>query len=296
MQARWLRWVSFLWALVMVISAVLSMRTLQHYFALSHLATETLTITEQYHTELVHCEQVLLALLASEEASGRLAGYEPTTLHQNLRQHIQRARQLQERIATLLNDGWNDAHLTWLATQAKGQWVQLEAEIESYLARSGSPPPLQVVRFFRGEVQSSPYQTLLALRRVLMNHFQHRFSTLRGQLLLYGALFALSIVGGWAWVWLWWVRPARRFRRWVSEANLPVPPALPEWEQVHFALHHLQSRLLQAERFMRDLAMGRTPEPIPPEQENDALARSSRWLLQRFERLRESEKHQRHAV
>ncbi len=286
----------------MVISAVLGMRTLQHYFALSHLAAETLTITEQYHTELVHCEHALSALLVSEEVSGRLAGYEPSTLHQNLRQHLDSAHslhsQLQERISILLNKGWDAPHLAWLASRIRSQWIQLEAEMEGYLAHTDedTPPPLQVVRLFRGSTTSNPYQTLSTFRDALMHHFQHHLDRLKRQLLLYGSLFTISLIGGFVWLWFWWRYPAWRFRRWVSEANLPIPPTLPEWEQVYLALCHQQSRLLQAERFMRDLAMGRTPEPIPPENENDALARSSRWLLRRVERLRESEKHQRHTV
>jgi hypothetical protein len=45
-----------------------------------------------------------------------------------------------------------------------------------------------------------------------------------------------------------------------------------------------EQRLREVERFMRDLAMGRTPAPITPTDAADPLARSSQWLLRRLER------------
>ena len=45
-----------------------------------------------------------------------------------------------------------------------------------------------------------------------------------------------------------------------------------------------ERRLREAEAFMRDLAMGRTPAPITPTDAADPLARSSQWLLRRLER------------
>jgi len=112
------------------------------------------------------------------------------------------------------------------------------------------------------------------------------------------------------WVWHFLVRPARLMRRWLrqlSGGDQPVTPTVltdgielgeqtlrqlqgSDWEPLMRTLLAQRQRLREVERFMRDLAMGRTPEPLTAQQPSDPLARSSFWLIRRVEEWRRAQR------
>jgi hypothetical protein len=105
------------------------------------------------------------------------------------------------------------------------------------------------------------------------------------------------------WVWHFLVRPARLMRRWLQQPelfSLTGGDVLGErtlqqlqgsdWEPLMQTLLQQRQRLREVERFMRDLAMGRTPEPLSAQQPSDPLARSSFWLVRRVEEWRRAQR------
>lgn len=78
--------------------------------------------------------------------------------------------------------------------------------------------------------------------------------------------------------------------------NFPVSPQGTEWHDVWEMLERMHRRLRATEQFMRDLSMGRTPEPIPPEGEGDRIARSSYWLIRRWQQQQKELKQRREAA
>jgi len=95
----------------------------------------------------------------------------------------------------------------------------------------------------------------------------------------------VGLLGGLAW-WRWvapaqWLRAALDQSEQAHRASARLQAT--EWGELYQRLRFYEQRLREAERFMHDLALGRTPAPLTPTDAADPLARSSRWLLQRLE-------------
>lgn len=296
-RMRWLiRGFGLLWIVLVVASATLSGRALIRYLELAQSEADFVVVLERYRSELVQCELGLGAIVVADTPSGKLAGYEPTTLRPSLRRDLQEAHQayqkLQTHLEAFLQGDEEQPPLTWLVARLQVEWVQLQASVEQFLhGSSESPPTPALLRRFRGSMQSSLYHTLENLKRTFIGSLHSRQQTIQKQALFYGGLMGIGLLLGFAWLWWRWISPAKRFQRFVEQLNLPIPEHPNEWLYAQEALEYFQGRLRGAEAFMRDLAMGRIPEPILPESENDPLARSSRWLLQRFEQLRDAERY-----
>lgn len=296
-RIRWLsRGFGLLWIVLVVTNATLSGRAILQYLELAQSETDFLVTLEQYRSELVQCELGLGALVVANTPSGRLAGYEPEPLRRSLHHDLYEAHQAHQKLQThleaFLQQGEEQPQLAWLVSRLQVEWVQLQASLEQFLqGRSESSPNPALLRRFRSSFQGSPYQTLENLKRVFISRLHIRKQATLNQALLYGGLLGIGLVLGLAWLWWRWIHPAKRFRRSIERLALPIPERSNEWLYAQEAFEYLQERLRGAEAFMRDLAMGRIPEPIPPENENDPLARSSRWLLRRFEQLRDAERY-----
>lgn len=289
------RGVGFLWIGLMVVGALLGGRKILQYLELVQLETEFVVALEQFRAELVQCERGLGALMVADTPTGRLAGYEPMSLRQSLHRHLHQAhlayQHLQSHIETFLEED-DQPQLAWLSSRLQVEWAQLQASMEQFLQGTGTHPPNPaLMRRFLGSFQSSPYRTLDSLKPAVVSRLHIQKQAVQREALLYGWLLGIGVLLGGVGFWWRWVLPAKRFQRSLKQLALPIPEAYSEWRYAQEAVEYLQMRLRRAEEFMRDLAMGRTPEPIPPESENDPLARSSRWLLQRFEQLREAERH-----
>lgn len=137
-------------------------------------------------------------------------------------------------------------------------------------------------------------QTQLELD-LLNSHYSRQFSANLSHLQQSQiAAFLLCLLGMGALgfgMWARWLRAVWLLKdlQFHSDADSlpPLPPSLKntEWEQVWETIQQMGHRLRLSEQFMRDLSMGRQPVPLPPEGENDRLARSSYWLARYWEQL-----------
>jgi hypothetical protein len=122
------------------------------------------------------------------------------------------------------------------------------------------------------------------------------------QVLLGAVLIAFGLLFTVALFWFRWWQPISILKRLGNTPQVELLPDFPdasvgeEWEGLWGLLQRMHRRLRLAEQFMRDLSMGRTPEPIPPEGEGDCLARSSYWLTRRWQQLQKELEQRRNAA
>lgn len=102
--------------------------------------------------------------------------------------------------------------------------------------------------------------------------------------------------------WYRWWQPLNTLKQLGNTLQMEALPDFPEspvgteWQEVWEMLDRMHRRLRTAEQFMRDLSMGRTPEPIPPEGEGDRIARSSYWLVRRWQQQQKELERRREAA
>ncbi len=240
------------------------------------------------------CERLVTVLGASASPMVRASGVEPAAVQAQLRERTHEAerafRALRNALEPPLQQPGAPETLHWAVIRTEMEWQQISASLQEYLRRTDARSiSLETLHAFHLESQDSLQAALQSLQQALMGWHETRIQqgcTRRMQALWFCVLMGALLMG---WFWRFYLRPARRMTRWLltgeDESALHALRGT-HWEPVAHALLEQRERLRQVERFMRDLAMGRTPEPLDPQQPNDPLARSSRWLLHAIEKLR----------
>ncbi|MFN4032594.1 MAG: hypothetical protein ACK4ME_03070 [Fimbriimonadales bacterium] len=243
----------------------------------------------QAENAALQMERALLGLAHADMVKARVAGYDPLALHTELRDAYQSAeRAIQALLETPTQDASPDLQIAQMRLEL--EWLQMQAQLSRFSTR---PAPPQVIpsdlRIFRWRGQDTLHSALRDFRvealRQTEQTLAHEIRALAG----YGLTSVLCLCAMLLLLWRRWGLPAR----WLQQAiNQPshaetLEPRLheTEWAEIYRTLQAQARRLRAVEAFMRDLAMGRTPEPLAAEDPADPLARSSEWLLKRIETL-----------
>jgi hypothetical protein len=278
-----------------------------------------LSMLTHFQMEVAHCERLVVALGASQARSVQVGGLNPRALRHQLQHHAAEAARLfsmlHAALEPMLQESDVPQSLRWAFVRVEAEWLQLHASLQEYFARTDGQINLETLHAFLLPHQDSLYSATESLHDSLTRWHQAEWSALRRQqgLALALSLMASALLLGWVWHLV--VRPARLMRRWLrqlSGGDQPVTPTVltdgielgeqtlrqlqgSDWEPLMRTLLAQRQRLREVERFMRDLAMGRTPEPLSANQPSDPLARSSFWLIRRVEEWRRAQ-HEREAV
>ena len=233
-------------------------------------------------------ERSLLALARADDPKVRYVGYDPQSLYRTLQKAHRGAGGCIEALEARTTQ--EVALETYTAlVRLHAAWQRVDAALSDYL-QQGQPTPISLttLRAFSFEGQTSFAGAVRDFRRADQREQQAVWERTLWELVGY---FVLQMVSAGLVVWLLWRRwgaPAM----WLQQA-LQQPSRAhrytarlqrTEWGELYERLHFQERRLREAEVFMRDLAMGRTPAPITPIDAADPLARSSQWLLRRLER------------
>jgi len=266
-----------------------------------------LSVLTRFQMEVAHCERLVVALSASQVRAVRTGGVNPSTLHPQLQHHAAEANRLFHTLhATLdpmLQQSGVPPSLRWAFVRVSAEWLQLYASVQEYLARADGQINLETLHAFILPHQDSLHSATESLHGALTRWHQAEWEVLRRQQWLAFGLCLLGCVLLLGWVWHFLVRPARLMKRWLHQPDLLAligGDRLEErtlrqlqgsdWEPLMRTLLQQRQRLREVERFMRDLAMGRTPEPLSAQQPSDPLARSSFWLIRRVEEWRRAQR------
>lgn len=240
-------------------------------------------------------ERSLLGLAHTEHPKARDVGCDPRLLYRALLQAHCKARVCVEAVETRV------AHASALETSAalmrlQAAWQQVDAALGDYL-RQGQPArvSLTTLRAFSFEGQTLFATAVREFRCAYQREQQALWARALWELLGYFVVQLTSaglLIGR---LWRRYGAPARWLRNALRQPNYANPYAArlqhTDWGELYQQLRFQERRLRSAEQFMRDLATGRMPAPIPPTDAADPLARSSQWLLQRLERA--SARHER---
>ncbi len=260
----------------------------------------TLGALNRFESALLNVERLLLELASARHESVRAAGYSPAAIRAEFKQAFVEAENASHLLLAQLQ-AWgsvgDSSEFFWNLTRVRTEWQRVASILGEFLAFSDAqqPPNLPTLRAFRHDSQDDLNRALGDLRRSLETFFLQKQGELYRQLGEHGVMSVSGLLGIFTLLYWRWVLPARRLRARLRQMSSTLNPLLTEYEQVQHSLQHLEERLRLVEQFMRDLAMGRTPDPITPEHSNDALARSSFWLLKRIEEYRRCA-HDREAV
>lgn len=238
---------------------------------------------------LTEMERALLGLSHAGSPRTRFAGYDPARLFKQLQSAHDHADQSVSRISQLMASR-SDLALQQSLMRLELEWGQVRSRLADYLA-GGAPTPvsLSALRTFRAPEQETLVEALHRFKRIHRAHWEVSFRKRAGELAGYsvGAWLGLLLVGGIGWV--RGVLPARWLREALQRPSLAARYEArllqSEWAEVYRTLRFQEQRLREVEIFIRDLAMGRTPQPLTRTDAADSLARSGEWLLRRIERL-----------
>lgn len=295
MRSHRLQWAVYtaLWAfaLSLMVASVVgfwsSLGRLRHNL---HRATLVEQHTHRLEDALVQMERSLLGLAHADSRKLRFAGYDEALLYTELRQAYQQAN---DAVGNMLTAVAGDADFQFYQAMLRLElkWSQTRSRLAEYItANQPQRISLTTLRTFRFRGQDTLDAALrdfkAVFQRQLEQDVQRSLQTMGSYAL--GLLVALSIVIGL--LWHRWARPLRGIQRALTHPNREgdTPPSLKgtEWEALFQRIAFQERRLREVEVFMRDLAMGRVPEPLKPVDSTDSLARSSAWLIKRIEELR----------
>lgn len=275
-------------------------QSLQRLQSLYDASQHTLNALHRFENALLSTERLLLELASAQHEAVRAAGYNTDAIHAEFKQAFTEAESASHHLLAQLQ-GWENMGASpeffWNLTRVRTEWRRLDSTLGEFLAFSDAqqPPNLPTLRAFRHDSQDDLNRALGDLRRSLETLFLQKQGELFHQLMEYSIAATFGLLSIFSLLYWRWIAPARRLRARLRQNPDTLDSALTEYEQTHLYIQRLEERLRLAEQFMRDLAMGRTPEPITPEHGDDALARSSFWLLKRIEEYRRRA-HDREAV
>jgi hypothetical protein len=258
--------------------------------------------------EVNHCERLVALIALSQSPAVRMGGAHPSELRQQLQSHLTRAAQefraLRARLTQTSRAGDGDLGIAvqgtvvpypymWAFVRVETEWLALYSSLQEYLGRNAQMPMnLDTLHTFGLTRQDSLSVALDSLADALSRWQEAQGAQLRRK--LDWAVGFCFVVGA---LWLGWiayflVRPVRWMHRLLTLSEGEGDPQAilrrlrgTRWEPIASTLWQERCRLREVERFMRDLAMGRTPAPLTPIEPNDPLARSSFWLLRRMEEV-----------
>ena len=257
------------------------------------LLREQATLSEQLAQLEGHAltmERSLLGLAHVDDPKVRYVGYDPQSLYRTLQEAYRGADGCIEALEARTTQGATLETYTALV-RLQAAWQRVDTALSDYL-QQGQPTPISLttLRAFSFEGQTSLAEATREFRRAAQREQQAAWERTLWELVGYFVLLMASmglIIGL---LWRRWGAPAIWLRRALhqpSRAHLYAARLQnTEWGELYEQLRFQERRLREAERFMRDLAMGRTPAPITPTDAADPLARSSEWLLRRLERAR----------
>jgi len=257
--------------------------TLQH-------ATQVEQHAHRLEDALIQMERSLLGLAHADSRKIRFAGYDEALLYAELRQAYQQAN---DAVGNMLTAVSGDAEFQFYQAilRLELEWSQTRSRLAEYIV-ADQPHRISLTTLrtfsFRGQdtIDAALRDFKAVFQRQLARDAQQSLHAMGGYAM--GVLVALSLVVGL--LWYRWSRPLRWFQRTLAcpDCGGEVPPCLKgtEWEAIFQQVAFQERRLREVEVFMRDLAMGRAPEPLKPIDSTDSLARSSAWLIKRIEELR----------
>lgn len=239
---------------------------------------------------LIEMERALVGLAHTDSAKVRFAGYDPARLYAQLRSAYRQADLAVGSLTRLLS-GSSDLALQQQLIHLELEWAQTRSRLADYIT-IGDPARLSLTtlrtfRFREGETIGQALRDFKAayhaqLDAALHGHVRH----LAG----YGTLGCVGFVAIAGLLWTSTVRPLRWLRaaleRPSEAARYEARLLRSEWAEVYRTLRFYERRLREVEIFIRDLAMGRTPQPLIPTDAADPLARSAEWLLKRIDQLK----------
>lgn len=290
-------WLSGAWAFaltLLMLSIWGFMQAWQSLSAAQRHQTATLEYLSQLEDAQLRMERALLGLAHSDSAKVRFVGYDAARLHSELKDAHGRAENAVQRLLEQNADESAPA-LQLSLMRLELEWAQTRAMLAEYV-ESAQPErfSLSTLRAFSFRGQDTLND---ALRDFRAEYLRFKASTLEGEIRAlagYGAAGGLSLIAMLVLTWLQWVLPARWIRRAIE---LPSHAAAyerrlrnTEWAQLYHTLRFQAQRLRAVETFMRDVAMGRTPQRLEPTDSADPLARSSEWLLKRIEQLQSGQR------
>ncbi|GBC93053.1 hypothetical protein HRbin15_01538 [bacterium HR15] len=256
--------------------------------------------------EIAHCERLVAVLGASQAESMRAGGANPAMLRQQLQAHLAQAERdfhtLRSALEVPLKQADTPETMHWAVMRMEAEWLQLYARLQEYLGRKEpSEVNLETLHAFNLTRQDSLYAALDSLHQALSSRSRTQIHLWNRH---YRLAIGLCLIAGFlliGWIWYFSMRPAQLIHRWLcTPDSFPGGEGMSEavlrrirgtrWEPLGRMLVQQRQRLRAVERFMRDLAMGRTPEPLQPLEPNDPLARSSFWLVRRVEEYRRSQR------
>ncbi|GIV05101.1 MAG: hypothetical protein KatS3mg016_0676 [Fimbriimonadales bacterium] len=235
-------------------------------------------------------EHSLLGLAHADSRKIRFAGYAEARLYTELRQAYQQANDAVGSILTAAS-GDTDFHFYQAMLRLELEWSQTRSRLAEYIAANQPQRiSLTTLRTFSFRGHDTLDAALRDFKAVFQKQLEHEVTqslqAMKGYAI--GLLVALSLIVGL--LWYRWARPLRWFQCALTqphrESDTPPPLKGTEWEAIFQRVAFQERRLREVEVFMRDLAMGRIPEPLEPIDSTDSLARSSAWLIKRIEELR----------
>lgn len=303
MLARYRRvWMPALWAFFLVLTGVGSVGMFQSLHRLQHRYRQSLHAPYTLHafqSSLSRLELLLIGYASSESAVVRTASYNRRQLRESLERELAQADRLARQLGDQLGEREHASNLPefyWQWTRVRQEWARTESILREFLAVSErAEPNLSTLRAFRHNGQDNLQNALIDLHHALESLTLQNIENVYQELWDYFACVIVGFCGVAVLLYGRWIAPAVRLRRWLTTKMSLSQPFASEYDCAIHSLRELEERLRQAEQFMRDLSMGRTPQPIPPKGSGDALARSSYWLLRRIEEYRRKA-HQREAV
>jgi hypothetical protein len=209
----------------------------------------------------------------------------------------------QQAIDPVLESQDAPTEMVWWILQLRQKWTATHTYMEELASKSWQQvsqqrfmPPLSA------QAQPTFSESVSEFRRSYRNHLKETMEYSQGQVTWTASLvtFGFLLLAGGIW-YRWWL-PVCALKELGNTLNMEAMPDLPaapvgaEWEDLWRVLNRMHRRLQLAERFMRDLSMGRTPEPISPEDEGDRLARSSYWLARRWQQQQKELEQRREAA
>lgn len=254
----------------------------------------TLQNLAQVEDSLLRMERALLGLAHTDSAKVRFAGYDPIALHQSLKEAHRQAETAMNRVLTQGVDEFPISFQPALI-RLELEWAQTKALLAEYIA---SPHPnrfsLTTLRTFSFRGQDTLNDALRDFRAEYLRFMADTLASEVRALMGYGVSGGLSLLTMLILAWLRWGLPARWMRRALVQPSCAAVYERrlkdTEWAEVCQTLQFQAQRLREVETFMRDVAMGRTPQPIKPTDPADSLARSSEWLIKRIEQLQSEQR------
>ncbi|GIV09080.1 MAG: hypothetical protein KatS3mg019_2101 [Fimbriimonadales bacterium] len=285
-------WAFALTLLILSVLGVVQARQAMHDALRQQAAT--LENLARVNDSLLRMERALLGLAHADSIKARFVGYDPISLHRSLQDAH---RQAETAIKRVLEQDADAIPSTIQPTliRLEMEWTQIHARLAEYIA-SVNPNRLRLMSLrafsFRGQDTLGD-----ALRDFQTEYLRWVAATLESEtraLVSYSAAGGSSLLVMLVLAWLRWGLPARWIRRALEQpahtASYEHPLQDTEWAELYQTVRFQAQRLREVEVFMRDAAMGRTPQPLKPTDPADSLARSSEWLLKRFEQLQSEQR------